>query len=481
MEHVDLLPVLGNWSRGKGPLYQRLAGSLRDAIRRGDVSGPGRLPSERQLARSLHVSRTTVIAAYGVLRDEGLLESTRGSGTRVIVPAGWMGIAGTGTGLPSLKFLAESPSGVVDCAGSVIPDFGGLKDELLGVTAADLKALARDFSYEPMGLRGLRAAIAESYTRSGLDTSTEEILVTTGAQQAIQILFVLFGQDQGVILVEDPTYVGALDVARSIGARVVGVPTDDEGVQVPALHQALARSRASLAYLMPGCQNPTGAVMSSARRREVTTALSEAGVSVIDDRTLADLVLDGASTSPLAAFGDGTIITVGSLSKVFWPGLRVGWIRAPAPLIGRLARLKLVADLGSAHVSQLVATRVMPRIHEIGAVRREQLKLRLDLLAQLLDEKIPTWSFSRPRGGSFLWVRLPHGDAELFAGVALRYGVRILPGTRMSPSDAFGDRLRISFIAKPEELREAVDRLEQAWEAFASSAAADRVPVEVVV
>lgn len=442
---------------------------------------PGRLPSERQLARSLHVSRTTVIAAYGLLRDEGLLQSIQGSGTRVVAAVDWMGLAGVNAGLPSLKFVTDPPSDVIDCSGSALPDFGDLKDELLRVTPADFKALARGFAYEPAGLRGLRAVIADSYDQSGLDTSTEEILVTTGAQQAIQLLFALFGQNQGAILAEDPTYVGALDAARSVGASVLGVPTDDEGLQVRALHHALGRSRLCLAYLMPGCHNPTGAVMGSARSREVAIALSEAEVPVVDDTTLADLVLDDRTPVPLAASNEGTIITVGSLSKVFWPGLRVGWIRAPAPLIGRLVRLKTVADLGSAYVSQLLATRVVPRIHEIRTVRREQLRLRLDVLADLLEERLPAWSFSRPRAGSFLWVRLPHGDADLFASIALRFGVRILPGTRMSPSDAFMDRLRISFISQPEELREAVGRLQQAWEAFASSAAAGRVPVEVIV
>jgi DNA-binding transcriptional MocR family regulator len=480
MKDLDLLPVLGNWARGKGPLYQRLAASLRDAIRRGDLTAPTRLPSERNLARSLHVSRTTVISAYRVLREERLLESARGSGTRVAASPAWLGIPGVRSGSLSLKFLADPPEGVIDCSGSVVPDFAGVWSDVLDVKESELRALARAFGYEPTGLLPLRAALAERYERVGMATSPEEIIVTTGAQQAIQLLFNLFGQDQATILVEEPTYVGAIDAARASGARVLGVAMDRHGIDPIALRDALRGSRPSLAYLMPSCHNPTGAVMTPARRREVVSIAADAGVPLVDDMTLADLVFDGDPQLALGTSGEGNIITIGSLSKIVSPGLRVGWLRAPRPLIGRLARLKLVADLGSAHLTQLLGLRVLAHLDDVRVARTQQLLERARSLAQLLQETLPTWSFSMPRGGPFLWVALPSGDAESFANVALRYGVRVLPGARMSSSRAFADHLRISSVADPDDLETAVERLCQAWTSY-SSRADDPVSVEVVV
>ncbi|WP_433412364.1 PLP-dependent aminotransferase family protein [Microtetraspora malaysiensis] len=462
----------GNWLRtdrarlpGEGPLYRRLAGAIRDAVCRGEAGAGSRLPSERDLARSMGLSRTTVVAAYRLLREEGLLESVRGSGTRVAVHRS-AGPAVPAADMPALKLPERPPDGVVDCQSSVVPDLGGVPDEILNVTAGDLRATAADADYEPLGLPVLRAAVADHYTRLGLPTTAEQVLVTNGAQQAISLLFTLFSRGQGVIVSENPTYTGALDSARAAGARIVGLPVDEEGVKAGALRAALGRTRVQLLYLMTAGQNPTGAAMSTERRHDVARLVAAAGVPVVDDMTLADLAFDGRSSGPFAATAVGaTVVTVGSLSKLFWPGLRVGWVRAPEQLIARLARLKVVADLGSSHVGQLIAVRLLPRIAEMAATRREQLAVRRDLLSGLLHAELPDWSWTRPRGGAFLWVRLPYGDAEEFARLALAHGVLVLPGSRTSTDGSFADHLRISYVAEPAELRLAAQRLSRAWAA----------------
>jgi DNA-binding transcriptional MocR family regulator len=480
---MDVSEAISGWSIGRGPLYARLAEALRDTIRRGDVRQGVRLPSERDLARSLAISRTTVAAAYGLLRDEGVLLSRRGSGTRVagFPSSGPLWSAVTSAERPSFELPMGAPGEIIDSSSAVIRGLDDLPAGVLQLMGDEVRQLAEGFGYEPLGLPGLRVAIAERYGRLGLATTPDEVLVTTGAQQAIDLLFALFGRDHGTIVTENPTYYGALDVARTRGVTLIGVPIDEDGIQADLLREVVARSPVRLAYLMPSCHNPTGAVMGSERRREIARLADETAIPVVDDATLTDLSLDTDQPPPLAAFAKtGTIITIGSLSKLFWVGLRIGWIRAPAPLIGRLARLKIVTDLGSPHISQLLAARLVGLSDAMRATRRRQLLGRLDLLEAQLQERLPAWSWSRPQGGPFLWVRLPQADAGAFAQRCLRHGVRVVPGRKMSTDESFGDHLRLSFVAEPEEIRAAVDRLAGAWHAFASMGAG-RTAVEVIV
>lgn len=453
-----------------GPLYLRVAEGLRDAIRRGEYGAGSRLPSERDLARDLDVSRTTTVAAYRLLRERGVLESRRGSGTRVVASAG---VGPAVPAVPPGKLVEDdAPAGTLDLSGSLLPCLDVLPDDALRLDAAELRGLATGLGYEPLGLPALREAIAAHHRRQGLPTGAGEILVTTGAQQAIDLLFTLFGADGGLIATENPSYAGALDAARSVGATVLGLPRDAEGVRTRALGGALDRFTVRLVYLMSGCQNPTGATMGTARRREILRLAAATGTIVVDDRTLADLAFDDRPHPPLAAGApDGaTVVTIGSLSKLFWAGLRLGWIRAPEHLLNRLARLKASTDLGTSHPSQLLATRLLPAVPAVAAAQRARLADRLDLLTGLLRAELPSWTWHRPTGGPFLWVRLPHGtDAERFARTALRHGVRILPGARTSPDTTFADHLRISYVHGPDELRTAVDRLARAWAAPGSA------------
>ncbi|MFI1294493.1 PLP-dependent aminotransferase family protein [Streptomyces sp. NPDC020792] len=472
---ASTLPV-GLISGSSGPLYQRLAEGLRGAVSRGEVGAGSRLPSERDLARWLGVSRTTVIGAYRLLREEGLLESVRGSGTRVVASGHRIGPAVPAATMPSAKLTGEPAVGVVDLSGSVVAGPEALP--CLTPDPIDLRELAADLGYQPLGLPSLRARIAARYTGLGLPTTADEVLVTSGAQQAISLLFTLFGRDGGVIATENPTYAGALDAARAAGATLLALPTDSEGIKVRPLRETLARSSVSLLYVMTTCQNPTGAVMSTQRRTEIARLAEHAGVPVVDDTTLADLVFEGR-WHPLPTAASGVI--VGSLSKLFWPGLRIGWLRAPRTLMTRLARLKVVADLGSSHVGQQLAARLLPVTGDMATARRGQLTARLDLMGDLLRSRLPTWSWTRPSGGPFLWVRLPYGDGESFAQLALTHRVQVLPGARTSPHRGFVDRLRVSFVAEPAELRIAVDRLAEAWTAFESLHGSGRLPLDIVV
>jgi DNA-binding transcriptional MocR family regulator len=476
MEMQSLIHHLGVWSAGKGSLQQKLARALAQAIRHGTVSPGARLPSERTLAQALTLSRTTVVAAYDALRETGWLESRPGSGTWIsagspVAAARGSAHAGALAASPLLGLLAHrQDDGLTDFAlGAPLP-LTELPQELFTVPAEEYAALVRDHLYYPLGLGALRQAIADYYSAAGLDTKPAQILVTSGAQHAIALCAAAYLQRGDSALVEDPTYFGALDAFRSVGARLSSLKVGAEGVAPSALRDRITATAARLVYLTPTFQNPTGAVMPVAARKEVGRIAREFGVTVIDDGTFADLVLEGSPPAPLAAHvRDAPVITIGSLSKVVWPGLRVGWARAAEPIIERLARLRSAMDLGSPLLTQAIAVRLLAAIGDVRRLRRQQLKPRRDLLAALLHRHLPEWKFRLPGGGLFLWVELPDGDAREFAQVALRHGVVTLPGPAMSATEGHTRRLRLPFVAEAETLRTGVGRLTAAWRDYQSA------------
>jgi DNA-binding transcriptional MocR family regulator len=222
--------------------------------------------------------------------------------------------------------------------------------------------------------------------------------------------------------------------------------------------------------------------MPKSARKEVARIVRELGVPVIDDVTLADIILEAPPPPAIAAHApEAAVITVGSLSKLMWPGLRVGWVRAPEPIVERLARLKSALDLGSPLLTQAIAVRLLGAIEEARRLRRRELKPRRDLLASLLREHLPGWTFRLPAGGLFLWAQLPAGDAREFAQVALRHGAVVLAGPAMSAAEQHTRFLRLPFLAEPERLRTGVRRLSAAWRDYQSTGRRERRPTVSLV
>jgi DNA-binding transcriptional MocR family regulator len=469
---------LGRWSVGGGPLFRKLAAALMRLIREGVLPPGARLPSERRLAEALTLSRTTVVAAYDLMAEAGWVERHGGSGTRVsatspVVLAARAAARATAiVSSPLLEVLAHDDQGLVDFAlGAPLP-LPGLALDDLALPPEEYAAAAGDTRYHPLGLAALREAIAARCTADGVKTDARQVLVTTGAQQAIHLCAVAYLQRGDTVLVEDPTYFGALDAFRLAGARVASLPAGPRGVDPALLRTRTVASAPRLVYLAPTFQNPTGGVMPPAARERVAALARESGVPVVEDATLADLALDGAAPKPLAAFApEAPIITIGSLSKVAWPGLRIGWIRAPEALVPTLARTKGVMDLGSPTLTQTVAVRLLAHIDRIRDLRRDQLRPRRDALVRLLRRALPDWRFAVPAGGLFLWLELPAGDAQEFAQVALRRGVVLVPGAVFSPEGRYGRFVRLPFLAEPEVLEAGVDRLRAAWQDYRAAGA----------
>jgi DNA-binding transcriptional MocR family regulator len=462
-----LTDLLGHWSSADGPLYRLLAARIGRMADTGELPAGLRLPPERELAISLSVSRNTVAMAYQLLRDDGMADSRQGSGTRIVphrtTPAAVHRANGFFTGmLESSRVSADLTLAAVECAPQVASAFD---DPASVLPAAERRALTQQAGYLPFGLPSLRTAIARMLTaRHGLPTTADQVMITTGAQQALDLLIrceVVPGQPA---VVEDPTFPGVLDALRQAGARPVGVPPGD----VSRLSEVLAAHHPALAYLIPTYQNPTGRTMTVPEREHVAAlARRYPNVIVVDDVTLVDLPLTDDSREPvpppLAALAPRlpNIVTVGSLSKLYWGGLRTGWIRAPEGIIARLAAAKAAADLGSAAYHQGVLAALVSGSHdEIVKWRAEWLRPRYDALASALRSRLPGWTWIPPGGGLTIWARLPGGmDSGAFAQEALRRGVALVPGRLLSVSDQTSSFTRLAFVLPPERLAAAAAAL----------------------
>ncbi len=475
-----LLDALGRWSLRDGSLHARLAAALREAIERGAVADGSRIPAERALARVLGVSRSTVAAAYAALARDGLLEGRRGSGTYVRHRAAVLHLARPAGPEIAPLLLSRTPESVIDLRLAVVEWPRTLRAEALASLAeADV---FESEGYYPAGLPSLRCAVAAHLAEAGLPTSEEQVIVTSGAQQAITLVTWLFARRGGRVAVESATFPGAAATFGAAGAHLVPVSLDEGGARLDGLRAAAEVDGACLAYLIPTFQAPTGTVMPESRRRQLARLSSELELPVIDDCTMADLWLDVRPPPPVAAFArDAPVLTVGSMSKLVWAGLRVGWVRAPEPLVSPLSRLKVAADLGTSAVSQALAARLLVRAEEYSAFRRRELSASAAMLEELLSDLLPDWEWRLPAGGLVLWVRLPYGDADEFAQVALRHGVEVLPGSAVSVPGQHRDHLRLPLLRDPDALAEGVRRLARAWDDYRPALEGSAQPLSVVV
>jgi DNA-binding transcriptional MocR family regulator len=331
------------------------------------------------------------------------------------------------------------------------------------LSAAQRRAVTGSTGYFPHGYPELRSAIATMLAiRHGLPTRPEEVIVTTGAQQALDLLIrceLVAGQ---AALVEDPTFPGMLDALHRAGARPVGVPPGD----MDRLERVVAAHRPGLAYLIPTYQNPVGLTLPlEARQRVVALARAHPEVVVIDDLAMTLVSLAGAAPPPpLAALSPGlpNLVTVGSLSKTYWGGLRIGWARANEGIIARLAAAKAASDLGSTAYEQAIVAALMSRDdEEILRWRAEWLRPRYEAISSALSACLPDWQWTRPDGGLTIWARLPdswNADSGAFAQAALRHGVAVVPGRLLSATaEADAARhVRLAFTQPPETLTAAI-------------------------
>lgn len=482
---VDVVQILRDWSAGSGPLHQQLADALRARIVDRDVEPGRRLPSERQLAAALAVSRTTVVTALDTLRAEGLLESRRGSGTRVarhLPPARPEAWAPGMRARALYQRIVDGPGELISLTHVSADGLPEIADVVQRVAREDLPALMTRSGYHPRGLPELRAVLADHHTRQGLPTDPEQIVVTTGAHQALALVAELYLRPGTTAVVESPCIAGCLDLMRARGAELRGVPVDDDGMDLGALREVLRARTPDLIYVMPCYHNPLGTLMSESRRRGLAEIAARAEIPVVEDHAYAGLQA-AAEPAPIAAFApDGVeVVTVGSLTKVAWTGLRIGWLRAPAAIAERASRRKILHDLGSPLLDQAVAARLVPDLDRLAKARSALLERRLAFLEERLRALLPSWRWRRPIGGSAIWVELPESTAHVLAQIALRHGVELLPDASMADGAGYERNFRLPFCAEEEVLDEAVRRLARAWSELRRHGPTDTAPARVVV
>ena len=474
-----LVAAVGDDVAGGG--FRALAAGVAAAIERGDLPVGARLPSERALSTAAGCSRGTVVAAYEVLRGQGLVLRRTGSGTWVRRPPDGHVAPGASVGSEehaaavrarrlTARVLGPGPDDIVDLGLSALAEPWELDDAMLRVTAADLAAVSPRHGYAPSGIDELRVAVAARETARGLATGADQLTITHGAQHALALSVELLVHPGDVVVVEQPTFPGAIDVLARAGARLVTVPVDAGGTDVDALARVLARGDVRAVYLVPTCNSATGATTTGARRREIAALVDAAGCWLIEDEALAPLHVDGPPPSVSSQVRSGRTITIGSLAKEVWAGVRVGWIRTDATTTEHLARLRAALDLGASVPGQLVALHCLDGLEERTARLRTELSHRADVLGELLDAHLPEWSWARPTGGLSLWCRLPDAvdqrcDGDALARSAPDWGVSVLPGSSAAVDQSCDGFVRLSFAAPADQLRDGVERLAAAWAA----------------
>lgn len=466
-----------------GPLYLQISDALKRIVDRGDVPLGTALPPERSLAHSLSVSRSTVVSAYDRLKVEGWLESRRGSGTWVRRPdvrPGRVDAVSTGRLFltPDGHFQRSEPGredlhpDTIDLSVAAMPATELVRHILSTPDPARVAELVSHHGYLPQGLAELRERIAGRFAARGVPTTPNQVVITTGAHQAISLIARQTIRAGDSVIVESPTFPGVLDVVRRFGARAVPLPLDEHGARTELLEDLVLRSGASLLYLAPDFHNPTGTVLPLERRLEVARIATRTGITVIEDQAMADVGIDEVVLPPpIAALApDATVMTIGSTAKLFWAGLRTGWVRVPDDWSVRMLATKTVADLGSPLLDQLMSVVLLDRTDEVRAERLAQLRPRRDLLAGRVRTFLPDWSFTLPSGGLSLWVHLPYGNAEEFAEHALAHGVAVVPGPALSVDDGNRRALRMAYVHEEGRLETAIDRLSAAWQDYTPSA-----------
>lgn len=452
--------LLGDWSARPGVLAERLGSALSELITDNALPLGSDLPSERALTGVLGVSRGTVTSAYGRIREAGLIDSRKGSGHRIVGPARFIRLASR----PNVKLRdAEGPSPTLDMSSGALQASPVVREIVAAMQGRDLGRLVEDVGYFSAGLPNLRWEIARYYRELGLPTHQDNIIVTNGAQQALWLLAQSLIQPGDTVVTEDPTYRGALEVFRSNKARLVAATVGPHGEPDLAGLGAILQRKPRLAYLFAEVSNPLGRTLREEERRQLCEMLRRNRTFLIEDGSQNELHLDrDMPLLPLAAHLDeDDVATIGTMSKLFWGGLRIGWIRASHGLVKTLTAFKAASDLGNSVLDQAIAVRMFPHLAAARAHRRQELRDHLAALTTEIERRSLGWSWLRPDGGTALWTRLPGVDTTSLRQSALRRRLLLSAGPDFSPTYGHPDSLRLPFVRPAETVHAALDLIEE--------------------
>ncbi|RJO76721.1 PLP-dependent aminotransferase family protein [Nocardia panacis] len=464
----------GEVRRPARPAYLALAEGIRLLIHDGRAPLGVALPSERDLAGTLGVSRTTITSTYTLLRENGYLISRQGSRSTVALPP-----AVTHDGMkPTRGIMATMPHTEVPTVDMTYAAMAAPAEmeEAYSFALEGIPAYLGTHGMDPVGIVALREALARRYTERGLPTEPDQILVTLGAQHGLRLLLNVLASPAARVLIDHPSYPNAIEAIRDVGARPIPVPVRPElpadGWDLDGIRSAARQTAATLAYLVPDFNNPTGLLMNSAGRAELAAIARETRMTIVIDESMVDLNLDGDMPLPVAAFAKGgEVITIGSASKSFWGGLRVGWIRTNQALITKLLGIRSTVDLGTPVMDQLAMVDLLSRADDILARRREQLRSQRAALSAAIGEYLPQWQIADCAGGMSVWAQMPAPVSTALAATAPNHGVLLAAGPRFGVQGAFERFLRLPFTHHEHDLRLAVQGIAAAYDALTPRAA----------
>jgi DNA-binding transcriptional MocR family regulator len=449
------------------PLYRQLHQRIREFIRSGRLAKGERLPATRGLAGMLGLNRTTVSAAYDLLESDGLISGHVGRGSFVTgepsqAPAtlNWEELLPAATAQPAppepaseevISFATSRPAEAL----FPLEAFRASCQEVL--RESEIAAILQLGS--PGGYPPLQHYLLEAARRAGVARLDDDVLVTNGCQQALDLIQRVLVRPGDTVALEDPVYAGPKNLFLRAGARLAGVPVGPEGLEVAELERLLAAHRVRLLVATSNFQNPTGATLPAVARRAILRLARAAGVVVVENDIYGDLRYQGEPAPLMKRLDEsGDTVLLGSFSKITFPGLRVGWVIGPRALVSRLAEAKQWTDL---HTDQL-AQAVLLRFAESGRLEAHRAQVRaagrerLGAVLAACERCLPAGTtFTRPEGGMNLWVRLPEPlDASELLGRAQREGVSYLPGRYFEVSRRHRSSLRLSFAGlAPEKIR----------------------------
>lgn len=464
------------------PIYRQVVRKIQEMIVSGALPEGFRLPPERRLAEALGVNRSTVLSAYRELKALGMVDSHVGRGTAVVRPPAPP--PQTPTGVPwrqlfrenlarfhepflaDLLAVSERRDLISFAIGLPAPELlplqtiGRITDELLREVGPPLLLHCPTEGHTP-----LREAIADWVTVRGIHARASDVLVLSGSQQGLDLVGRVFLDPGDAVVVEEPTYVGALQAFRSAQARVLPVPVDGEGMRTDVLATVLEHHRPKLIYTLPTYQNPSGAVMSLERRRQVLELASRWNLPILEDDPYSELRFEGGPLPSLKALDEeDRVLYLSTFSKVLFPGFRVGYAVLPRVVLRQLVQAKQGTDLHTNGFGQFVLERFVREGHFATHIEATKVayRQRRDCMATALakDDDIGL-VFAVPLGGFYIWCRLPDGvdQSALLANAAAR-GVVFLPGRACYPTEPIENCVRLNFShASQEEIETGIGRL----------------------
>lgn len=452
------------------PLYRQIYLYIRGKIQSGQWTNGTRLPPQRLLAREFQVNRSTLLPALDELRADGYISSRQGSGI-VVNGSAWSELAAAARSwnerLSTDAFLSNQPMvqqinelefapqmirlGTGELAPELFPN-DALR-QLIAETAPKIDS----FGYqEPQGLPGLREQVSRHLRKNGILAAPANILIVSGALQALQLICFGLLAPKDAMFVERPSYLLSLKLFRSLQLRFSEIPMTSSGLSLASLKKQQQSHRHALLYTVPTFHNPTGSLLPLEKRQALLRFCQQARLPIVEDDVYRDLWLDKEPPAPLKALDDsGLVLYVSSLSKTIGPGLRIGWIAGPEPIIRRLADLKMQHDYGSSTLSQWVAAEWLRRDLESTHLLqlREKLRQRRTLTLQCLQANFSQLaSWNTPAGGFYIWLKLkkPVSMPALFKAACAR-NILLNPGTIYDQQS--NQYLRISYAyAKPADI-----------------------------